>query len=67
MKKKQLTWIFAAALTLVGSLCLHEYLVNTNSIVGVVGLFVGCLLLYPSVKGWAEIIEPNRSSNEEEA
>lgn len=67
MKKKQLTWILAAAITLIGSLFLHGYLVNSNSFMGVVSLFAGCVLLYPSIKGWAEIIEPNQTGDEEEA
>jgi hypothetical protein len=67
MKKKKLTLFIAAALTLIGSLCLHEYMVHTNQLSGIAGLCVGCLLLYPSVKGWAELIEPSTSKNEEEA
>ena len=67
MKKKNLTWIIAAALTMTGSLFLHEWFVNSGSWTGIVGLIIGCLLLYPSVKGWAEIIQPTVRRDEEEA
>jgi hypothetical protein len=67
MKKKKLTLFIAAFLTLTGSICLHEYLVHTNQFSGIAGLVIGCLLLYPSVKGWAELIEPTPRKDEEKA
>lgn len=67
MKKKKLTLLIAAFLTIAGSICLHEYLVHTNKPGGIIGLIVGSLLLYPSVKGWAELIEPTPRKDEEKA
>jgi hypothetical protein len=67
MKKKQITWIIAATLTLAGTLFLHTWLVDSSSWKGMLGLLIGCVLLYPSVKGWAELIEPTVRHDEEEA
>jgi len=64
--KKIIIWLIASFLTLVGSMFMYQYFVNTSSWVGILCLVIGAVLLGPAVKGWSELIELLIDGNRDE-